>query len=119
MGKNRNAFLNLIYECRTHLAFILTFSSIGHFLNVQKKVMKNVHKNVVKNIFQDFGNPLSGGGNVMFVKFTEPKVCSVGIYSTVCTVDIYSTYESRYFYSLGEYICLFLVVYLEIRLIYM
>ena len=31
----------------------------------------------------------------VYVKFTEPKVCTVGIYST---------YESRYLYSLGEYI---------------
>ena len=38
------------------------------------------------------------------VKFTEPKVCTVGIYST---------YESRYMYSLGEYICLLLIVNLQ------
>ena len=44
------------------------------------------------------------------VKFTEQKVCTVGIYST---------YESRYLYSLGEYICLLLIVYLKISLIYM
>ena len=44
------------------------------------------------------------------IKFTEQKVCTVGIYST---------YESRYLYSLGEYICLLLVVYLKISLIYM
>ena len=44
------------------------------------------------------------------VKFTEPKVCTVGVFST---------YESRYFYSLGEYICLLLIVYLKISLIYL
>ena len=43
------------------------------------------------------------------VKFTVTKVCTVGIYST---------YESRYLYSLGEYICLLLIVYLKISLIY-
>ena len=43
------------------------------------------------------------------VKFTEPKVCTVGIYST---------YESGYLYSLGEYICLLLIVYLKISLIH-
>ena len=40
------------------------------------------------------------------VKFTEPKVC---------TVDIYSTYESRYLYSLGVYMCILLIVYLKIN----
>jgi len=44
------------------------------------------------------------------VKFTEPKVC------TVC---LYGTYESRYLYSLGAYICLLLIVYLKISLLYM
>ena len=37
-------------------------------------------------------------------KFTEPMVCTVGIYST---------YKSRYLYSVGEYICLLLIVYLK------
>ena len=55
---------------------------------------------------------------VVCVKFTKPKVCTVGIYSTQCTkctvgiystqctkctVGIYSAYESRYLYSVGEY----------------
>ena len=44
------------------------------------------------------------------VKFTEPKAC---------TVVIYSTYESRYLYRLGEYLCLLFIVYLKISLIYM
>ena len=43
-------------------------------------------------------------------KDTEPKACNVGIYST---------YESRYLNSLEEYICLLLIVYLKISLIYM
>ena len=47
---------------------------------------------------------------IVCVKFTVPKVCTVGIYST---------YEYRYLYSLGEYICLLLIVYLKISLIYM
>ena len=38
-------------------------------------------------------------------KFTVPKVCTVGIYSK---------YESRYLFSLREYICLLLIVYLKI-----
>jgi len=38
-------------------------------------------------------------------KDTVPKVCTVGLYST---------YESRYVYSLGEYICLLLIAYLKI-----
>ena len=36
-----------------------------------------------------------------------------------CTVGINSTQEPRYFYSLGEYISLLLIVYLKISLIYM
>ena len=47
---------------------------------------------------------------VCCVKFTEPKVCTGGIYST---------YESQYLYSLEEYIYLQLIVYLKISLIYM
>ena len=45
----------------------------------------------------------------VWVKFTEPKVC---------TVVIYSTYESRYLYNQGEYICLLSIVHLKISLIY-
>ena len=41
------------------------------------------------------------------VSNTEPKACTVGIYSTL---------ESRYLYSPGEYICLLLIVYLKISL---
>jgi len=44
------------------------------------------------------------------VSNTEPKACTVGVYST---------YESRYLYSLGEYICLLLIVSLKIGLKYM
>ena len=43
-------------------------------------------------------------------KVTVPKVCSEGLYSM---------YESRYLYSLGEYKCLLLIVYLKMSLIYM
>ena len=46
---------------------------------------------------------------IEYVKFTELKACTVGIYST---------YESLYLFSLGEYICLLLIVYLKICLIY-
>ena len=38
---------------------------------------------------------------------------------SVCKVYTCSTYESWYLYSLGEYICLLLIVYLTISLIYM
>ena len=43
-------------------------------------------------------------------KDTLPKVFPEGLYST---------YESRYLYSLGEYICLLLIVYFKISLMYM
>ena len=36
-----------------------------------------------------------------------------------CTVGVYSTDESWYLYSLREYICLLLIFYLKISLIYM
>ena len=44
------------------------------------------------------------------VRNTEPKAWTVGIYSTL---------RISVFYSLREYICLLLIVYLKIRLIYM
>ena len=59
-----------------------------------------------------------GGGNVMCECLYQKSVCKVTV-PKVCTVGLYSTYESRYLYSLGEYICLLLIVYLKISLIYM
>ena len=47
----------------------------------------------------------SGGGNFMCVCQYQKSVCKVTV-PKVCTVGIYSKYESRYLYSLGEYICL-------------
>ena len=44
---------------------------------------------------------------------SEPKECVLVKVPKVCTVGIESTYESRYLYSLREYICLLLIVYLE------
>ena len=54
----------------------------------------------------------------MFVCLYQ-KVCVKFAESKVCTVGIYSTSESQYLYSLGEYICLLLIAYLKISLIYM
>jgi len=54
----------------------------------------------------------------MCVCLYQKSVCKVyrteGVYC-----GIYSTYESRYLYSLREYICLLLTFYLKITLIYM
>ena len=52
----------------------------------------------------------------MCVCLYQKSVCKVTV-PKVCTVGLYNTYESRYLYSLGEYICLLLIVYLEISLI--
>ena len=57
-----------------------------------------------------------GGGNVcMCVRTKRVRVCDKEPNS--CTLGVYSTEESWYLYSLGEYICLLLIVYLKISLI--
>ena len=49
-----------------------------------------------------------GGGNVMCVCLYQKSVCKL-----YRTEGIYSTYESWYLDSLGEYICLLLIVLLR------
>ena len=51
----------------------------------------------------------------MCVCLYQKSVCKVTV-PKVCTVGLYSTYESRYLYSIREYICLLLIVYLKISL---
>ena len=53
---------------------------------------------------------LGGGANVMCVCLYQKSVCVKFTEPKSCTVDMYSTYESRYLYSLGEYICLLLII---------
>ena len=49
------------------------------------------------------------------VKFTEPKACTVGYR----LLQVYIQCIRISVFSLGEYICLLLIVYLKISLIYM
>jgi len=47
-----------------------------------------------------------GGGYVMCMCICTKRVCVCNKEPNRCTVGVYSTEESRYLYSLGEYICL-------------
>ena len=58
------------------------------------------------------------GAETSCVCVCTKRVCVSNWEPKMCTVGIYRTYESRYLYSLGEYICLLLIVYLKISLIY-
>ena len=49
----------------------------------------------------------------MCVCLYQKSVCKDTL-PKVCTVGLYSMYESRYLYSLGEFIRLLLIVYLKI-----
>ena len=84
---------------------------------MNKIICVQTHLIINKRNIKDSFNQTPGGAETScvcvsvpkeYVKFTVPKVCTVGIYNT---------YESWYLYSLGEYICLLLIVYLKISLI--
>ena len=51
----------------------------------------------------------------VYVRNTEPKACTVGYR----LLQVYIQYIQISVFSLGEYICLLLIVYLKISLIYM
>ena len=57
------------------------------------------------------------GAETSCVCVCTKRVCVCDKKPNRCTVVVYSTEESRYLYSLGEYICLLLIVYLKISLI--
>ena len=59
-------------------------------------------------------------GRKRLVCVSVPKECASVIRNrNVVLSDVYSTEDSLYLYSLGEYICLLLIGYLKISLIYM
>jgi len=55
----------------------------------------------------------------MYVCLYQKNVCKVYRTEGVYCIGIYNTYKSWYLYILVKYICLLLIVYLKISLIYM